>query len=125
MDPKSQVAEGLELKKRGEVTISQPWQRHPPGGTPKDHPVGVPRALGSHRPPGPRDPTSPRRPAEDWARAGGARREGPAAGQALGEGSSRLGPAQGARSREPRRAAAKVSLPAPHREGLSPGGRSD
>lgn len=38
MDPKSQVAEGLELKKRGEVTISQPWQRHPPGGDPKGPP---------------------------------------------------------------------------------------
>lgn len=82
MDLKSEVAKGLDLRTRGEVTISHPWERHLPAGTPpKDHPGRVPGALGRHGPPGPRDPTSPRRPREPGAGEGALGRGATAGGR--------------------------------------------
>lgn len=74
--PEVPGGQGPRSQEEGGGYHSPARQRHLPVGTPKDHPVCVPRALGSHRPPGPRDPTSQRRPGEDWARAGGARERG-------------------------------------------------
>lgn len=118
--PEVPGGQGPRSQEEGGGYHSPARQRHLPVGTPKDHPVCVPRALGSHRPPGPRDPTSQRRPGEDWARAGGARERGARGRAGTGERFLPSGAAQGARSRKPRRTGAKVSLPAPRQKGLSP-----
>lgn len=124
------VATGLDPGRGARILPFSPWSTYQQGPQGTLSPVTLdsrsktraPPAFNCPRPPGPRDPTSQRtwrrrvsRPRSELgserARHGSEARLGdaPAAGRALGQGSSRPGPAHGARNREPRRAKAKVS----------------